>query len=70
MISEEAHTLLRRQKKGPKDSFTQVILRHLQPPADTCGELLERIEHSPPPRINLKRMRRHIKQRGRRSPRP
>ena len=49
------------------DSFTKVILKHLRPPAETAGELLERLEQSPPPPVNLQRLEAHLKHRGRRS---
>ena len=56
--------------KHPGESFSAVILRHTHPPAETCGELLERLEALPPPEINPDQLRKFRAQRGRRSRRP
>lgn len=69
-VSGEAYELLASLKaRGHQDSFSKVILRHLRAPADTCGELLERLQQMPPPKINLARMEAALKTRGRRSKR-
>ena len=48
-----------------------VVARHAaHPPADTCGELLERLEAEPAPNVNPERIRTFLRQRGRRSHRP
>ena len=66
-IDDTAYKLLADLKRGSRDSFTKVILRHVCRPADTCGELLESLEHSPPPNVNLETLDRIEKHRGRRS---
>ncbi len=66
-VSQQAYKLLEKRKTPHDDSFTKVILRHFRQPADTCAELMERLEQAPPPRVNLDRMETYVKQRGRRS---
>jgi len=48
-LNDDAYTLLKKLKK-PGQSFSEVILNHLYPPAANAGELLERLtvfEHTP-----------------------
>ncbi len=67
-VSDEAHSLLSSLKqKGHQDSFSKVILRHLPPAANTCSQLLERLEKMPPPEISMARMTAAMKSRGRRN---
>ena len=66
-IDDTAYKLLAALKRDSRDSFTKVILRHVCRPVDTCGELLESLEHSPPPDVDLETLDRIEKQRGRRS---
>ncbi|MGE3310994.1 MAG: antitoxin VapB family protein [Limisphaerales bacterium] len=68
-ISTEAHQLLARLKQG-NESFSEVILRHVRLPADTCAELLERIEKQGPPPIEPEILAALRSSRGRRSRRP
>jgi hypothetical protein len=68
-IDDEAYQLLKHLKAREGDSFSKVILRDLEPPFETCGELLDWFERTPPPQINVKRMNRYLKERGRRRPR-
>jgi len=65
-IDEKAYDLLASLKTDPRDSFTKVILRHVRKPADTCGELLERLENYVPP-VEVADIDKFIKSRGRRS---
>jgi predicted CopG family antitoxin len=67
-IDEKAYNLLASLKTGPGDSFTKVILRHVRKPADTCGELLEAMEGFVPD-VDLGRLDKVIRERGRRSKR-
>lgn len=67
-INEKAYGLLAGLKQ-PGDSFSKVIERHVQPPADTCGELLERFEGYEPPPSDEAAWQALRKGRGRRSPR-
>jgi predicted CopG family antitoxin len=66
-IDDNAYKLLEGLKVGPNDSFTKVILRHVNRPADTCGELIEVMQGALPPGVNLKLLERIRKERGRRS---
>lgn len=68
MVNDLAYAALKKLKQ-PGESFSKVILRHLRPPADTAGELLERIEHAPPPPVNLDRLAQFESGRKRRSTR-
>lgn len=49
------------------DSFSTVIHRHVRPPANACGELMERVENYGPPDIDEKVLEIVTKQRGRRN---
>lgn len=66
-IDDDAYTLLSSLKRGSRDSFTRVILRHVNRPADTCGDLLDSLDTSPPPNVDLGVLERIEKERGRRS---
>jgi predicted CopG family antitoxin len=66
-IDDDAYQLLRKLKRGSRDSFTKVIRRHIIPPVETCGELLEAIESLPPPEVDLNALERIERGRGRRS---
>ena len=66
-IDDEAYKLLSALKRLPGDSFTKVILRHLNRPADTGGELLEAMEKLPPPDVDLVVLKRIERERGKRS---
>ena len=65
-INADAYKLLK-SLKHPGDSFSDVILENLQPPAETCGELLDRLESAPAPKIDADRLRMLEASRGRRS---
>jgi hypothetical protein len=65
-LTVEAHARLLKNKL-PGDSFSDVVMRELPDPCDTCGELLERLESSPPPKIDPKLLREVMSGRGRRS---
>jgi predicted CopG family antitoxin len=69
-IDDDAYRLLSGLKTGPRDSFTQVILRHIRRPAATCGSLLHRLETGPRPEVDADLIDRMISERGRRSRRP
>ena len=66
-IEDDVYRTLVDLKQGPGDSFTKVIRRHLNRPADTAGELLEYYESQPPPDIDLKVLDQIERERGRRS---
>ncbi len=66
-IDDEAYDLLASLKRNARDSFTKVILRNLSAPANTCGELLDFMEHEPPPRVDLKILNYIAAERGSRS---
>ncbi len=66
-IGDEAYKLLSALKRLPGESFTKVILRHLNRPADTGGELLEAMEKLPPPDVDLVVLKRTERERGKRS---
>jgi predicted CopG family antitoxin len=66
-IDDDAYKLLASLKRRPGDSFTKVILRHLNRPADTGAELLEAMDQLPPPDVNLEILKRIERERGRRS---
>ena len=67
-VSAEAHKLLKALKQPGQDSFSKVIIRHLQPPLDTCGDLLEHLERHPlSVGLDFDRMEAALKTRGKRS---
>ena len=66
-IDDDAYKLLASLKHNGRDSFTKVILRHVHQPAETCGELLDLTEASPPPPVSLKALNHLDRNRGRRS---
>jgi len=66
-IDDEAYKLLSELKHGRRDSFSQVIHRHIRRKANTCGELLDLAESKPPPNVDLDILARIEKKRGRRS---
>ena len=67
-IDEKAYNLLASLKTSPRDSFTNVILRHVRKPAETCGQLLEAFEGYLPP-VEVEDIDKFIHERGRRSKR-
>jgi predicted CopG family antitoxin len=66
-IDDDAYQLLAKLKQGSRDSFTKVIRRHIIPPAETCGEVLEAMDRQPPPALDVRALARIEKERGRRS---
>ena len=66
-IDDDVYKLLLGLKQGPGDSFTKVLRRHVNRPADTCGELLDAIERTPSPNVSLEVLDRIERERGRRS---
>jgi len=66
-IDDDAYKLLASLKRGSRDSFTKVILRHINRPADTCGDLLDALDTSPRPNVDLAMLDRIEKERGKRS---
>jgi predicted CopG family antitoxin len=66
-LNDPAYARLKNLKR-PGQSFSDVVLEHLGPPADTCGELLEVMEQRPAPKgLDVERMDAYLKSRGRRS---
>jgi hypothetical protein len=65
-LTQEAHARLLKNKL-PGDSFSDVVLRELPDPCDTMGELLDRLESSPPPKLDPKRTKAMLSGGGRRS---
>lgn len=66
-IDDPAYNLLKSLKQGPGDSFTKVILRHINRPAETAGELMDRMKDAPPPELDPDILERIMRERGRRS---
>ena len=66
-IDDTAYKLLASLKRGTGDSFTKVILRHVNRPADTGGDLADLIERLPPPKVDPEILDRIERERGRRS---
>ncbi|PWU18607.1 MAG: hypothetical protein C5B50_08615 [Verrucomicrobia bacterium] len=66
-IEDDVYKTLSGLKRGPGDSFTKVIRRHLNRPADTCGELEDYYDSQPPPDVNPEILERIKNERGRRS---
>jgi predicted CopG family antitoxin len=67
-ISADAHKLLK-QLKQPGESYSDVILEYVRPPAETGGELLDRLRHIEPPIVDRELMTQVRAGRGRRSQR-
>lgn len=68
-VKAEALRLLKRFQQ-PGQSYSDVIIEHFQGrrrPAQTAGELLDRLESFPPPAIDAVRFRAWRAGRGRRS---
>lgn len=66
-VDDDAYKLLSSLKRDARDSFTKVIMRHVHRPAETCGELLDVTENDPPPKVDLKILKKLASERGRRS---
>lgn len=64
-ISAEAYERLKRLK-NPGESFSDVILENVRPPARTCGELLEQLESIKGPFVDKELMAQVRSGRGRR----
>ncbi len=64
----EAYTRLKKLK-APGESFSDVILRELPEPWETCGDVLDGLRHTHVPQPDPKLMSAVLKGRGRRSPR-
>ena len=67
-VSESAYRPLKKLKL-PGDSFSDVLLRELPEPCETCGEVLDSLEKRGVPKANPKLERVLLTGRGRRSPR-
>lgn len=67
-ISEAAYRRLKKLKE-PGDSFTDVLLRELPDPADTCGEVLDVLEKNGVPKTDPVLEKAALAGRGRRSTR-
>ena len=65
-IDDDDYQLLASLKQDQGESFTEVLRRHVQKPAETAGELLEAYENAPPPAAAPAALRRLLSQRGRR----
>ena len=65
-VPEDVHAMLAAQKQSG-ESFGELLRRRLRPPADTCGELLERLEQLPPPAVHEASLKALLAGRGRRS---
>ena len=65
-IDDETYELPASLKQGPRDSFTQVILRHVVPLSGTNTELREAAEETDPPVVDVGLPKRIRKERGRR----
>lgn len=68
-IPPDVHEMLAAQKQ-PGESFGDLLRRRMRPPANTCDELLERLEELPLPQLDEERMAGFLASRGRRSQRP
>lgn len=64
-IDEQAYKLLSSLKRKG-DSFSKVILRHVNRPVDTAGELYDLIDRTPAPEVDLDVLDRIEEERGRR----
>ena len=67
-LTAEAHARLVKNKL-PGDSFSDVVIRELPDPCDTCGELLDRLESEGVPAADPKLRSAMLSGRGRRSSR-
>jgi hypothetical protein len=67
-VRTEAYARLKKLK-APGESFSDVILREMPEPWETCGDVLDGLRNLPVPRPDPKLMAAVLKGRGRRSPR-
>jgi len=67
-VSQKAYQRLKKLKL-PGDSFSDVIVRELPDPRDTCGAILEGLKDSRPSKANPALRKAMLAGRGRRSPR-
>jgi len=51
-VSDSAYAALAAQR-GPNESFSDVILRLAPPPLETCGDLLDYLERTKAPLLDL-----------------
>lgn len=65
-ISSEAYKRLK-EMKNPGESFSDVILENICPPARTCGELLDQLKNIKGPFVDKELMAQVRSGRGRRS---
>ena len=66
-LDDKAYALLKSLKQGTRDSFSQVILRHITKPLETAGELLDFYDRQPPPEVDMELLNRIERERRRRS---
>jgi len=67
-VRTEAYARLKKLK-APGESFSDVILRELPEPWETCGDVLDGLKRMQVPKPDPKLMVTVLKGRGRRSPR-
>lgn len=67
-ISVTAYERLKKLKE-PGESFSEVVLRELPEPCDTCGDILASFKRQPVPHANPKLREAMLAGRGRRSSR-
>jgi len=67
-LSESAYKRLKKLKL-PGDSFSDVVMRELPEPMDTCGEILGALKESRPSKANPELRKAMLEGRGRRSTR-
>ncbi len=63
-IDDHVYRMLASLKRDRRDSFTEVIRRHLPHQCDTAGELLDAYESAPPPKINWATLERSLPKGG------
>jgi hypothetical protein len=65
-LTETAYRRLKKQKL-PGESFSDVVIREIPEPCETCGEVLDSLRRDPPAPVDPKRIDALLAGRGRRS---
>jgi predicted CopG family antitoxin len=65
-LTQIAYERLKKQKL-PGESFSDVVLREIPEPCETAGDVLDSLQRTPPPQVDVRRIDAFLAARGRRS---